>query len=175
MAEASGLISDTINFGLHARRHSGASQLICPLDHQFGQGRRDWAAKDNLLWVLDRRDRVHHAIVGWGDFIQSLQHSRPFRVEVFSRIDDRRHFQIRHRGCRHRVDEQACNARHPQKSQEDFFNADLKELGYLPNRVVPQQSPDELKRRLGHSRDIDHRDQFRPSRSDHRRGEAKRL
>lgn len=24
-----------------------------------------------------------------------------------------------------------------QKSKEDFFNADLKELGYLPNRVVP--------------------------------------
>ncbi|MCW8060615.1 IncP-type conjugal transfer protein TrbI [Agrobacterium tumefaciens] len=33
-----------------------------------------------------------------------------------------------------------------QKSKEDFFNADLKELGYLPNRVVPQQSPFELKR-----------------------------
>lgn len=33
-----------------------------------------------------------------------------------------------------------------QKSKEDFFNADLKELGYLPNRVVPQQSLFELKR-----------------------------
>lgn len=33
-----------------------------------------------------------------------------------------------------------------QSSKEDFFNADLKELGYLPNRVVPQQSPYELKR-----------------------------
>lgn len=33
-----------------------------------------------------------------------------------------------------------------QKTKEDFFNADLKELGYLPNRVVPQQSLYELKR-----------------------------
>lgn len=33
-----------------------------------------------------------------------------------------------------------------QNSKEDFFNADLKDLGYLPNRVVPQQSPYELKR-----------------------------
>lgn len=33
-----------------------------------------------------------------------------------------------------------------QKSKEDFFNTDLKELGYLPNRVVPQQSLYELKR-----------------------------
>ncbi|ARM91021.1 type IV secretion system protein VirB10 [Rhizobium leguminosarum] len=33
-----------------------------------------------------------------------------------------------------------------QGSKEDFFNADLKELGYLPNSVVPQQSPFELKR-----------------------------
>lgn len=33
-----------------------------------------------------------------------------------------------------------------QASKEDFFNADLKDLGYLPNRVVPQQSPFELKR-----------------------------
>lgn len=33
-----------------------------------------------------------------------------------------------------------------QSSKEDFFNADLKELGYLPHRVVPQQSPYELKR-----------------------------
>ncbi|WHO77365.1 IncP-type conjugal transfer protein TrbI [Rhizobium sp. BT03] len=33
-----------------------------------------------------------------------------------------------------------------QKSKEDFFNSDLKELGYLPNRVVPQQSLFELKR-----------------------------
>ncbi|TGP50667.1 conjugal transfer protein TrbI [bacterium M00.F.Ca.ET.230.01.1.1] len=33
-----------------------------------------------------------------------------------------------------------------QRSKEDFFNADVKELGYLPSRVVPQQSPYELKR-----------------------------
>jgi type IV secretion system protein VirB10 len=33
-----------------------------------------------------------------------------------------------------------------QSTKEDFFNADLKELGYLPNRVVPQQSAFELKR-----------------------------
>lgn len=33
-----------------------------------------------------------------------------------------------------------------QNAKEDFFNADLKDLGYLPNRVVPQQSPFELKR-----------------------------
>ncbi len=33
-----------------------------------------------------------------------------------------------------------------QRSKQDFFNADLKELGYLPNHVVPQQSPYELKR-----------------------------
>lgn len=33
-----------------------------------------------------------------------------------------------------------------QGAKEDFFNADLKEVGYLPNRVVPQQSPFELKR-----------------------------
>lgn len=33
-----------------------------------------------------------------------------------------------------------------QSSKEDFFNVDLKDLGYLPNRVVPQQSPFELKR-----------------------------
>lgn len=33
-----------------------------------------------------------------------------------------------------------------QSSKEDFFNADIKELGYLPNRVVPQQSRFELKR-----------------------------
>jgi len=33
-----------------------------------------------------------------------------------------------------------------QSSKEDFFNADLKDLGYLPNRVVPQLSPLELKR-----------------------------
>jgi type IV secretion system protein TrbI len=33
-----------------------------------------------------------------------------------------------------------------QRAKEDFFNADLKELGYLTNRVVPQQSPFELKR-----------------------------
>ncbi|MDH7809471.1 MULTISPECIES: IncP-type conjugal transfer protein TrbI [unclassified Rhizobium] len=33
-----------------------------------------------------------------------------------------------------------------QSSKEDFFNVDLKDLGYLPSRVVPQQSPYELKR-----------------------------
>lgn len=33
-----------------------------------------------------------------------------------------------------------------QTSKESFFNADIKELGYLPNQVVPQQSPYELKR-----------------------------
>lgn len=33
-----------------------------------------------------------------------------------------------------------------QGAKEDFFNANLKELGYLPNGVVPQQSPFELKR-----------------------------
>ncbi|MCM2435808.1 IncP-type conjugal transfer protein TrbI [Agrobacterium rosae] len=33
-----------------------------------------------------------------------------------------------------------------QKSKEDFFNTDLKDLGYLPNRVVPKQSLYELKR-----------------------------
>jgi len=33
-----------------------------------------------------------------------------------------------------------------QRSKQDFFNADIKELGCLPNRVVPQQSPFELKR-----------------------------
>ncbi|PVE50586.1 IncP-type conjugal transfer protein TrbI [Rhizobium rhizogenes] len=33
-----------------------------------------------------------------------------------------------------------------QNSKEDFFNADLKDLGYLRNRVVPQQSLYELKR-----------------------------
>jgi type IV secretion system protein TrbI len=33
-----------------------------------------------------------------------------------------------------------------QKNKEDFLNANLEELGYLPNRVVSQQSPYELKR-----------------------------
>ncbi|MCJ9720330.1 IncP-type conjugal transfer protein TrbI [Agrobacterium sp. SHOUNA12C] len=33
-----------------------------------------------------------------------------------------------------------------QRTKEGFFNADIKELGYLLNRVVPQQSPFELKR-----------------------------
>lgn len=33
-----------------------------------------------------------------------------------------------------------------QTSKEDFFNQDIKDLGYLPNRVVPQMSPYELKR-----------------------------
>lgn len=33
-----------------------------------------------------------------------------------------------------------------QGTKEDFFNADLKEVGYLPNRVVPQLSRYELKR-----------------------------
>jgi type IV secretion system protein TrbI len=33
-----------------------------------------------------------------------------------------------------------------QNSKEDFFNQDIKDLGYLPNQVVPQLSPYELKR-----------------------------
>ncbi|KSV71163.1 conjugal transfer protein TrbI [Sinorhizobium sp. GL2] len=33
-----------------------------------------------------------------------------------------------------------------QKSKEDFFNQDIKDLGYLPNKVVTQMSPFELKR-----------------------------
>ncbi|MBY2924438.1 IncP-type conjugal transfer protein TrbI [Rhizobium leguminosarum] len=33
-----------------------------------------------------------------------------------------------------------------QGSKEDFFNQDIKDLGYLPNQVVPQMSPYELKR-----------------------------
>lgn len=33
-----------------------------------------------------------------------------------------------------------------QASKEDFFNADIKDLGYLPDQVVPQQSRYELKR-----------------------------
>lgn len=33
-----------------------------------------------------------------------------------------------------------------QRAKEDFFNADLKSRGYLPNQVVPQLSPFELKR-----------------------------
>lgn len=33
-----------------------------------------------------------------------------------------------------------------QTSKEDFFNQDVKDLGYLPNKVVPQMSPYELKR-----------------------------
>lgn len=33
-----------------------------------------------------------------------------------------------------------------QAFKEDFFNADIKDLGYLPNRVVPPQSRYELKR-----------------------------
>jgi type IV secretion system protein VirB10 len=33
-----------------------------------------------------------------------------------------------------------------QGSKEDFFNADIKEFGYLPNKVVPQLSRYELKR-----------------------------
>lgn len=33
-----------------------------------------------------------------------------------------------------------------QASKENFFNQDIKDLGYLPNLVVPQQSPYELKR-----------------------------
>ncbi|UXT85275.1 IncP-type conjugal transfer protein TrbI [Agrobacterium tumefaciens] len=33
-----------------------------------------------------------------------------------------------------------------QSSKEDFFNQDIKDLGYLPNQVVPQFSPYELKR-----------------------------
>ncbi|MCO5164702.1 MAG: IncP-type conjugal transfer protein TrbI [Mesorhizobium sp.] len=33
-----------------------------------------------------------------------------------------------------------------QAAKESFFNQDIKDLGYLPNQVVPQQSPYELKR-----------------------------
>jgi type IV secretory pathway VirB10-like protein len=33
-----------------------------------------------------------------------------------------------------------------QRNKGDFFNADIRELGYLPNRLVPQLSPYELKR-----------------------------
>ncbi|ULJ74524.1 IncP-type conjugal transfer protein TrbI [Rhizobium gallicum] len=33
-----------------------------------------------------------------------------------------------------------------QTSKEDFFNQDIKDLGYLPNQVLPQMSPYELKR-----------------------------
>ncbi|MCA1370250.1 IncP-type conjugal transfer protein TrbI [Bradyrhizobium sp. BRP14] len=33
-----------------------------------------------------------------------------------------------------------------QPSKEDFFNQDIKDLGYLPDKVVPQISPYELKR-----------------------------
>lgn len=33
-----------------------------------------------------------------------------------------------------------------QTSKEDYFNQDIKDLGYLPNQVVPQISPYELKR-----------------------------
>lgn len=33
-----------------------------------------------------------------------------------------------------------------QSSKEDFFNQDIKDLGYLPNQFVPQMSPYELKR-----------------------------
>ena len=33
-----------------------------------------------------------------------------------------------------------------QTSKEDFFNQDIKDLGYLPNKVVSQMSPYELKR-----------------------------
>lgn len=33
-----------------------------------------------------------------------------------------------------------------QTAKEDFFNSDIKELGYLPGKVVPQQSRHELKR-----------------------------
>ncbi|WP_273772519.1 IncP-type conjugal transfer protein TrbI [Brucella intermedia] len=33
-----------------------------------------------------------------------------------------------------------------QMAKEEFFNSDLKKLGYLPNGVIPQQSPYELKR-----------------------------
>ncbi|WP_037435695.1 IncP-type conjugal transfer protein TrbI, partial [Sinorhizobium fredii] len=33
-----------------------------------------------------------------------------------------------------------------QASKEDFFNQDIKDVGYLPNRVVPQMSVYELKR-----------------------------
>lgn len=33
-----------------------------------------------------------------------------------------------------------------QTTKEDFFNQDIRDLGYLPNQVVPQMSPFELKR-----------------------------
>ncbi|MBT1160154.1 IncP-type conjugal transfer protein TrbI [Aminobacter anthyllidis] len=33
-----------------------------------------------------------------------------------------------------------------QRAKEDFYNADMRELGYLPNKLLPQQSPYELKR-----------------------------
>ncbi|BBD41271.1 conjugal transfer protein TrbI (plasmid) [Aminobacter sp. Y103A] len=33
-----------------------------------------------------------------------------------------------------------------QRTKSDFFNTDMRELGYLPNKIVPQQSPYELKR-----------------------------
>ncbi|WOS67049.1 MULTISPECIES: IncP-type conjugal transfer protein TrbI [Sinorhizobium] len=33
-----------------------------------------------------------------------------------------------------------------QSSKQDFFNQDIKDLGYLPDQVVPQMSPYELKR-----------------------------
>ncbi|MQB46069.1 IncP-type conjugal transfer protein TrbI [Rhizobium sp. ICMP 5592] len=33
-----------------------------------------------------------------------------------------------------------------QTSKENYFNQDIKDLGYLPNQVVPQISPNELKR-----------------------------
>lgn len=33
-----------------------------------------------------------------------------------------------------------------QTSKEEFFNQDIKDLGYLPNQIVPQLSPYELKR-----------------------------
>ncbi|NSY14943.1 IncP-type conjugal transfer protein TrbI [Agrobacterium vitis] len=33
-----------------------------------------------------------------------------------------------------------------QGTKEDFFNQDIKDLGYLPNQVIPQMSPYELKR-----------------------------
>ncbi|NRP21816.1 Type IV secretion system protein PtlG [Ensifer adhaerens] len=36
--------------------------------------------------------------------------------------------------------------RNRQSSKQAFLNADIKELGYLPNQVVPAQSPYELKR-----------------------------
>lgn len=62
-----------------------------------------------------------------------------------------------------------------QTSKEDFFNADIKELGYLPNRVVPQQSRFELKRGSVIPATMITGDQLRFARPDHGAGEPKCL